>query len=53
MWLGLEMTHCLSILPHCDGVLIEYIVFFYVNLELFVDARGPDVFEDVMSEVGV
>ena len=25
----------------------------YVNLELFVDARGPDVFEDVMSEVGV
>ena len=44
-----EMTYCLSILPYCHSVLIECIAFFYLNLELFIDARGPNIFEDVMS----
>ena len=44
-----EMTYGLTILPYCVSVLVECIAFFYVNLELFVDARGPNVFEDVMS----
>lgn len=44
-----KMTYDLSILPYCHSVLIECIAFFYVNVELFIDARGPNVFEDVMS----
>ena len=44
-----KMTYSLSILTHCHSVLIECIAIFYVNVELFIDAWGPNVFEDMMS----
>ena len=44
-----KMTYNLSILPYCHSVLIECIAFFYVNIELFIDVRGPHIFEDMIS----
>ena len=44
-----KKTHNLSILPYCHSVLIKWIAMFYVNELLFIDARGLNAFEHVMS----